>query len=158
MRSGIARLVAPAMAGLMACGGGGERVDRGFERVEEASPTPVIVLRNDSSRTPAGHRVAELDVLMADATGEAAARATLQHVIDSVAAVDTLAAAVRVTGFVMGALDPATATADLIPAMRATWGPVDTAGFTGGQRRSRFRTVYILLRPFAAPETAGRRP
>jgi hypothetical protein len=145
------------VAVLAACAGG-ERADRGFEDVEAASPTPAIVLRDDSSRTPAGHRVAELDILMPAATDEAAARATLQHVIDSVAAVDTLAAAVRVTGFVMGVLDPATASADLIPAMRATWGPIDTAGFTGSRRRSRFRTDYVLLRPFETPGSAERRP
>lgn len=157
MRWRISSLVAAAAAALAACSGG-ERVDRGFADVEEAASTPAIVLRNDSSRTPAGHRVAELDVLMPGATGEAAARATLQHVIDSVAAVDTLAAAVRVTGFVMGPLDPATASADLIPAMRATWGPVDTAGFTGRARRSRFRTDYVLLRPFETPGTGEQRP
>ena len=155
MRWRISRLVASALAGLMACGGA-ERADTGFVEVEEAAPTPVIVLRDDSSRTDEGHRVAELDVLMPVATNEAAARATLQHVIDSVAAADTLAAAVRVTGFVMGELDRETSSADLVPAMRATWGPIDSAGYTGSQRRSRYRTNYVVLRPFGTPPETRR--
>jgi hypothetical protein len=150
-------LVVPVLAALAACGGD-EPVDRGFAYVEPAAPTTVVLLRNDSSRTPTGHRVAELDVLLPLTTGEAAARATLQHVIDSVALADTLAAAVRVTGFVMGDVDTATASADLLPAIRATWGPVDTAGYTGRQRRSRFRTDYVLLRPFGTTATGERRP
>jgi hypothetical protein len=150
-------LAAPALAGLVACGGG-ERANTGFTEVAEASATPVILLRDDSSRTEEGYRVAELDVLMPVATSEPAARATLQRVIDSVAAVDTLAAAVRVTGFVMGALNPETSSADLVPAMRATWGPIDPAGYTGRARRSRYRTNYVVLRPFGTQATEGQRP
>jgi hypothetical protein len=156
MRWRISRVVAPALAGLVACGGG-ERADTGFADVAEVSPTPVMVLRSDSSHTDEGHRVAELDVLMPGATDEAIARVTLQHVIDSVAAVDTLAAAVRVTGFVMGELDRATSSADLFPAMRATWGPIDSAGYTGSRRRSRYRTDYVVLRPFGTPGTTEQR-
>jgi len=157
MRWRVSRLVAPALAGLAACGGG-DRPDTGFSYVADVLPTPVILLRDDSSRTAEGYRVAELDVLMAVATDEAAARATLQHVIDSVAAVDTLAAAVRVTGFLMGDVNPQTSSADLVPAMRATWGPIDEAGYTGSRRLSRYRTDYVVLRPFAAGGTEGRRP
>ncbi|MDH4045692.1 MAG: hypothetical protein OEW06_14675, partial [Gemmatimonadota bacterium] len=130
--------------------------ETGFSFEEEAAPTPVIVLRNDSSRTAEGFRVAELDVLMPLTTGEAAARATLQHVIDSVSTADTLAAAVRVTGFVLGAVDSATASADVLPAIRATWGPIDSAGFIGAQRRSRYRTNFVILRPFDTPAPEGR--
>ena len=148
-------LATAVLAGLAACGGAEQRGVR-FEHAEEAAPTPVIVLRDDSSLSAEGHRVAELDVLMPLATAEAVARATLQHVIDSVAAVDTLAAAVRVTGFVVGELDPEASAADLVPAMRATWGPIDQAGYTGAQRRSRYRTHYVVLRPFTPPDTTRR--
>lgn len=135
-----------------------ERAETGFTREEPAAPGPVLVVRSDSSRTPAGHRVAELDVLLPPGTGEVAARASLQRVIDSVAVADTLAAAIRVTGFVMGPVDPATQTADVLPALRATWGPVDSAGFTGARRASRYRTNYLLLRPLEAWGDAGRTP
>lgn len=157
MRWRVSRMVAPALVGLVACGGG-ERANTGFATVAEASATPAIVLRDDSSRSREGYRVAELDVLMPVATDEAAARATLQRVIDSVAAADTLAAAVRVTGFVMGEMDPETSSAELVPAMRATWGPIDKAGYTGSQRRSRYRTNYVVLRRFGTEPTEGRRP
>jgi hypothetical protein len=140
----------------MACGGR-ERAASGFVEVAEAAPTPAIVLRNDSSRTGEGHRVAELDVLMPGATTEAVARATLQQVIDSVAVADTMAAAVRVTGFVIGEIDAATSSADLVPAIRATWGPIDDAGYTGRERRSRYRTSFVVLRPFEAPAPAEQR-
>jgi hypothetical protein len=135
-----------------------EQAETGFRREEPAPPVPVLVVRSDSIRTAAGHRVAELDVLLPPATGEAAARASLQRVIDSVAAADTLAAAVRVTGFVMGPVDSTTRSADVLPAIRATWGPVDSAGFTGARRASRYRTNYLLLRPLEAWGDAGRTP
>jgi len=150
----MSRLMVVAVVVLGACGQ--ERPETGFSFEEEAAPTPVIVLRNDSSRTAEGFRVAELDVLMPLTTGEAAARATLQHVIDSVSTADTLAAAVRVTGFVLGAVDSATASADVLPAIRATWGPIDSAGFIGAQRRSRYRTNFVILRPFDTPAPEGR--
>lgn len=157
MRWRISRMMLVSLAGLVACG---ERERRGysFEDVGDVSSTPVIVLRDDSSRTAEGYRVAELDVLMPIATNQAAARATLQRVIDSVAAADTLAAAVRVTGFVMGELNRTTSSADLVPALRATWGPIDSAGFTGSRRRSRYRTSYVVLRPFGTAGATERRP
>jgi hypothetical protein len=102
--------------------------------------------------------VAEVDVLLPPGTGEAVARASLQHVIDSVAAADTLAVAIRVTGYVMGPLDAATNSADLLPAMRATWGPVDSTGFAGAGRAARHRTDYLLLRPLSDTGDAGRTP
>jgi hypothetical protein len=126
--------------------------------VADTAASRVVVLRDDSTLTAEGHRVAELDVLMPTATGEAAARATLQRVIDSVVAADTLAAAIRVTGFVMGELDPRTSAADLVPAMRATWRPIDPAGYTGSRLRSHYRTDYVVLRPFRTPTTAERGP
>jgi len=146
-----------ALAGAAACGGTEQRGTR-FVDVEATAATPTVVLRDDSSRTAEGHRVAELDVLMPLAADEATTRSTLQRVIDSVAAADTLAAAVRVTGFVMGELDPATSSADLVPVMRATWGPIDEAGYTGRQRRSQYRTNYVVLRPFDQQKAAEGRP
>lgn len=135
-----------------------DRADTGFAWEAPATPVPVLVMRNDSSRTGEGYRVAELDVLLPPGTGEAVARASLQRVIDSVAAADTLAAAVRVTGFVMGPVDTASRSADIMPALRATWGPVDKAGFTGARRASRYRTDYLLLRPLDQTGDAGRTP
>jgi hypothetical protein len=154
-RNGLA--VALSVA-LLACGERRERAETGFRHEDAGVPVPVLVMRNDSSRTGEGYRVAELDVLFPPGTGEAAARASLQRVIDSVAAVDTLAVAVRVTGYVMGPVDPDSRSADVLPALRATWGPVDHAGFTGAARASRYRTDYLLLRPLDQPGDAGRTP
>jgi hypothetical protein len=95
----------------------------------------------------------DLDVLMPPGS-EAGARATLQHLIDSVAGADTLAVAVRTTGFVFGPIDPETQTADLEPVLRAVWGPPDSAWAVGVGRRT-YRTHFIVLRPFDA---AGRAP
>ncbi len=124
-----------------------EKAETGFVRVPEAEAVPVMVLKNDSSRTPSGNRVAELHVLLPVGTTEPVARTTLQHVIDSVALADTLAAAVRVTGFVISTIDRVAGTADIVPALSATWGPIDSAGFTGAKRKSRFRTHFVLVRP-----------
>jgi hypothetical protein len=83
------------------------------------------------------------------------AQATLQHVIDSVAAADTMAVAVRVTGFVIGPIDPKTQSADLEPALRGVWGPPDST-WSVGSARTRYRTHYTVLRPFeAAPGQPG---
>jgi hypothetical protein len=159
MRWGIRNgLVGGLTAVLLAACEPRERTGTGFAFEAPAAAVPVLIIRSDSSRTAEGYRVAEVQVLLPPGTGEAAARATLQHVIDSVAAVDTLAAAIRITGFVMGPVDAATGTADVMPALRATWGPVDTAGFTGARRASRYRTDYLLLRPLGDPGDAGRTP
>jgi len=138
--------------------GGGDRAEVSFSESEVAAPVPVVVIKGDSSRTEEGYRVAELHVLLPPATGEAAARATLQHLIDSIAAADTMAAAVRVTGFVVDSLDPVQGTADILPAIRAIWGPIDTAGYTGAHRRSRYRTDYLLIRPLDQTASNGRVP
>ena len=130
----------------------------GFVEIEEATPVSVVIIRRDTTITPDGYRVAELDVLLPPQAGEATARATLQHLIDSLAVADTLAAAVRITGFVMDSVDRARGTADILPAIRATWGPIDTAGFTGARRRSRYRTDYLLIRPLDRGGETGRVP
>jgi hypothetical protein len=135
-----------------------ERAEPGFVREEPADPVPLVIIRSDSSRTGEGLRVAEVHVLFPPGTGEAAGRASLQHVIDSVAAVDTMAAAIRITGFVMGPLDPATNTADVVPALQATWGPTASSGFTGAARGAHYRTAYLLLRPLGDTGDAGGRP
>ena len=149
--------LALAAGGLAGCGPA-ERPETGFVELEEAAPRPVMIIKRDSSMTPEGYRVAELHVLLMPGTGEAAARATLQHLIDSVAAADTLAAAVRITGFVMGSVDPERGTADDLPAIRATWGPADSAGFTGARRKSRYLTNYLLIRPIESKGGDGRTP
>jgi len=130
----------------------------GFADVTAAAPVPAAVIKRDSSLTPEGYRVAELHILLPAGVEEAAARATLQYVIDSVSAADTMAAAVRVTGFVMESVDPAKGTAEVVPAIRATWGPIDSTGFTGARRASRYRTEYLLLRPFASRSDTGHTP
>lgn len=151
-------LVLVAGVVLLAACKGTERGQTGFSREPEASPMPVMVIKTDSSKTPEGYRIAELHVLLPAGATAAAARATLQHVIDSVAAADTMAAAVRVTGFVMTNVDTTTGTADVVQAIKATWGPIDSAGFTGANRKSRFRTDFVLVRPMeGTPAPAGKR-
>lgn len=153
----IELMLAAGVVFLAACEGT-ERGQTGFSHEPEASPVPVMVIKSDSSRTPEGYRVAELHVLLPPGATSPVARATLQHVIDSVAAADTMAAAVRVTGFVMANVDSSTGTADVLPAIEATWGPIDSAGFTGAKRKSRFRTRFIVVRPLAdSTSAAGKR-
>jgi hypothetical protein len=146
------------MIGAVLGGGCGEREPprSGFSFEVAAEPAPLVVLKHDTSRTPQGYRMAQLDVLLPVGTSEAVARASLQHVIDSVARADTLAAVVRVVGYVVGDVDPQSLSAPAEPAMSATWGPIDSTGFTGARRSARFRTNYLLLRPLDPPDTAGR--
>jgi len=130
----------------------------GFADAEEAAPRAAAIIKRDSSVTVEGYRVAEMHVLLPPGTSESEARATLQHIIDSVAAADTMAAAVRITGFVMTSIDVEQGTADVLPAMRATWGPVDSAGFTGAIRASQYRTEFLVMRPFDSTAAGGRTP
>jgi hypothetical protein len=135
-----------------------ERPASGFADVEEAAPRAAAIIKRDSSLTVEGYRVAEMHVLLPLGTSEAEARVTLQRIIDSVAAADTMAAAVRITGFVMTSIDVEQGTADVLPAMRATWGPVDSAGFTGAARASQYRTEFLIMRPFDSTAIGGRNP
>jgi hypothetical protein len=151
---GIA-LVAAATA---ACGERPEPPRVGFVDEPPAAPVPVVVLSHDTTRTAAGFRVVDLDVMLPKGITDAVARASLQRVIDSVARADTLAAAVRVTGLVMGALDPRDNSAPVEPAMRATWGAIDSTGLTGARRTARFRTDFVLLRPLEPSGGPGQVP
>jgi hypothetical protein len=150
MRLPADRLVlfaAAAAAVFAACDADDRDARTGFRFDPPAQPTTTAVLRADTMAGNLGPWM-DLDVLMAAQT-EAEARATLQHVIDSVAAADTMAVVVRATGFVMGPLDAEAQTADVLPAMRALWGPPDSVPATGAARR-RYRTQFLVLRPFAA--------
>lgn len=111
------------------------------------------VLRADTMVVQGGSFWIDLDVMMPPGP-IAVARATLQQVIDSVAAADTMAIAVRVTGFVIGPIDPQTATADVEPALRAVWSPPDSV-WAVGAARGRYRTAYTVLRPFEAAPGQG---
>jgi len=132
-----------------------EKPAKEFGSEEPASAHPAMVLRSDTSRTPRGFLVAEMDVLLMPGATEATARASLQQVIDSLAKADTLAAAIRVVGFVIGEVDSQRGTAQVVPTLSATWGPIDSTGFTGSRRSARFRTHYVLLRPFTTGGTTG---
>jgi hypothetical protein len=149
-----AALAAAAVAG---CGedreAGPPRTSYSYE--PPAQPLAAALLRADTLESRQRGRRIDLDVLMPPAT-EAAARATLQHVIDSVAAADTLAVAIRATGFLMGAVDPASASAEIEPAMRAVWAPPDSVWGTGA-RRGNYRTQFTVLRPFDSTRVAPAR-
>lgn len=123
-----------------------------FARVPESEPVPVTVIGSDSTITPAGYRVAEVHVMLPANLTEGVARVTLQRVIDSVAAVDTTAARIRVVGFVIGEIDQTTGEAEVTPAITALWEPTDSVGVTGSARTARFITNFRLLQPFA-PDT-----
>lgn len=122
----------------------------GFE--EPAEPVEAMVLHRDTVRSDEGHRVATVHLFLPRGTSEAEARATLQHVIDSIADADTLAAAVSAVGFVMETPEAGATEADLVPVIQALWAPLDTVGMTGSRRRARFRTAFTILRPFADPQ------
>jgi hypothetical protein len=118
-----------------------------------ADPAPRALLRADTVPVQGGAWWIDADIMMPPGP-IGVAQATLQHVIDSVAAADTLAVAVRVTGFVIGPIDPETQSADLEPALRGVWGPPDSTWAVGSRRRT-YRTHFTVLRPF---EVAPGRP
>jgi len=122
-----------------------------FEFAEEGQAVPVAILKRDSTTTPRGYRVAELHVFLPVGITEADARATLQHLIDSVGVADTLAAAVRVVGFLLGEFNAASGQAELQPALSAFWSPTDSLGITGSRRTARFRTSFTVIKEFQTP-------
>lgn len=151
MRSPLRNLLlAPLLTGaILACSEQPrERVVRlSFD--EPAPPGPSIILRADTVRGRRGERTVDVHALLPATGTEASARATLQHLIDSVAAADTLVVAVRAVGFLMGRVDSATMAADLEPAITAAWGPPDSAWAFGAGRRA-YRTHFTILRPIGA--------
>ncbi len=135
----------------LGCQGETQREPR-FEFVGTAEPVTVAILRDSTTVTRLGYRVPEIHALLPAQATQAMARATLQHLIDSVASVDTLAAGVSVVAFLMGDYDPLTGTAKLEPVMSALWEPTDSVGITGSNRTARFRTNFRLLKPFPADQ------
>jgi hypothetical protein len=124
------------------------RPDTGFNFEAEGATVPVVILRSADTTTALGYRVALLDLFLPAQVTEADARATLQRVIDSVAQIDTLAAAVRVVGYMMGEYDPESNSAELDATISGYWSPTDSIGITGSDRSARFRTNFIIMRPF----------
>ncbi|HET7040021.1 MAG TPA: hypothetical protein VFH97_09030 [Gemmatimonadales bacterium] len=148
----VDRRLLPLLAALAACESRDADERTGFNFDPPAQPASSSVLRADTNPAASGTRWMDLDVLMGART-EAEARATLQKVIDSIAAADTMAVVVRATGFVLGPMDPESQTADVLPAMRALWGPPDSVPKVGVLRR-RYRTQFLLLRRFDTTETS----
>lgn len=139
-------------AALAACG---ERpADRpvGFSAEPPGTVRATVLLKADTLATTGGQRWLDLHVLLPVSGDEASARATLQHVIDSVAAADTLAVAVRAVGFQIGPVDLKTRSASIEPAISALWGPPDSVWTVGVRRTQRYRTHFTILRPLV---TAG---
>ena len=154
MRWPVLRSSAAALAvALSACGDSRSEPRVHFNFDPPASPAPAALLRADTMHVRGGSWWIDVDVMMPPGP-IAVARATLQQVIDSVAAADTLAIAVRVTGFVIGPIDPASQTADVEPALRAVWSPPDSSWAVGARRRT-YRTSYTVLRPFEAGPGQG---
>ena len=102
-----------------------------------------------------GGRVAGVDlhVLLPALVTAPTARATLQHMIDSVAAGDSVVAGIRAVGFIVGAYDPALGEAEVVPTIVGVWAPTDTTGFTRRTALTRFRTTFTMLRPL--PDGSG---
>ncbi len=115
-----------------------------FSFEASAEPVPVLVIRSDwvTSSTDGRHR--EVHVMLPTGITEAVARATLQHLIDSVRAVDS-APPVRVVGFVFGPLDSKTGLTDVVPAIAAER--------PAGDRPARSRTEFVIHRAFPDSDT-----
>jgi hypothetical protein len=118
----------------------------GFSYEPPGTAAPATILRADTMTARGGDRWLDYDVLMPPLNIQSA-EATLQKVIDSAAAADTMAIAIRITGFVMGRIDPVSQEADLEPALRGVWGPPDSNWAVGRGRRI-YRTAFTVLRPF----------
>jgi hypothetical protein len=142
-RNNLVLTVAVFLAG---CDREPETAGSGFTFEAPGTAGPATLLRVDTVAAGGGHRWMDFDILMPTLNIQSS-EATLQKVIDSVARADTLAIAVRVTGFIMGPLDPGAQAADLLPALRGVWGPPDSS-WAVGQRRGTYRTQFTVLRPF----------
>jgi hypothetical protein len=152
----VRRSALPLVLGAVLGGCGDRNADpnTGFSYEPPGTPAPTTLLRADTVAAGGGHRWLDFDVLM-PSLNIRSAEATLQKVIDSLAAADTLAIAVRVTGFVMGLVDVGSQSADLEPALRGVWGPPDSSWAVGSGRRT-YRTYFTVLRPFdGLPGPAG---
>lgn len=137
-----------------ACGGERPAAEPPQFTTVEGEPIDVPVLQSVRETSP-DQRVARMDVhvMLPTTVDLGTARATLQHIIDSLATADSVVAGIRVAGYVLGRYDPLTGEADLTPAIIGVWAPVDTAGFTERTARTRFRTAYQVLQPL--PEKTG---
>lgn len=146
----------PLLLLLAACGGERPGGAPTFSRTD-AEPIAVPILRAERDRSADG-AVARVDVhvLLPATVDEATARATLQHVIDSVAAGDSTVAGIRAAGFMLGRYDPRTGEANVEPAIVGIWAPVDTAGFERRTPRTRFRTTFTVVKTM--PQAGGSTP
>ncbi|MEX0690712.1 MAG: hypothetical protein WD043_02585 [Gemmatimonadales bacterium] len=152
-RSWIAALVTIACSGERP----NEGAEFGFEADTATAVSEFNILRSD--RQPAGGNGIfrmDADVLLPVGIGEATARATLRHVIDSIAAADTMIGSIRLTGFMIGRPRPGTEELDVNPMMSAIWMPTDTIGVTGRRRTARYRTHFVLLQEL--PQVDGTIP
>ena len=155
--TGRSALLAAAM--LVAVGCGESVPDRGaefqFDPDTATAAVDINLLRLDREEAPSGIARMDGDLLLPLGIGEATARATLQHVIDSLAGTDTMVAAIRITGFM---IEPSTISgteATVSPVIMARWVPEDTVGVTGTRRRARYRTHFLLLEPLPFTGTAN---
>lgn len=153
MRTGWCSAVAGVVLVVAACGESREpRVQ--FSFTEAAEPVPVTIIKSDTTTTALGYRVAQLHVFLPTMATEAVARATLQHLIDSIAVADTLSAGIHVVGFVIDDFDPVTGEATLVPSMSALWAPTDSIGITGSVRTARFMTTFTVHPSFSDDDSA----
>ena len=152
--TGRSCLLAAVLVTLIACSGGD--VDRGAEfgfDADTAAPAADInVLRLDRETAPSGIARLDGDILLPLGASEGTARATLRHLIDSLAAVDTMVAAIRITGFMIDPSTPGATEAQVSPVIMARWVPTDSIGVTGLHRTARYRIHFVVLEPnqFAA--------
>ena len=157
IRPGPDLLLLPALLTAVACGGERRSSEPPrFTSEATGSVLPVAVLHSARDTAPGG-KIAGVDVhvlLPAAITGRHA-RATLQHVIDSVAAADRAVAGIRVVGFLVGEYDPASGEADVVPAIVGVWAPRDTVGFTQRTPITDFRTTFTVLRPLPDGDGSG---
>ncbi|MDH3496582.1 MAG: hypothetical protein OER21_07460 [Gemmatimonadota bacterium] len=110
-----------------------------------AEPVPVLVIHSDWVTRPPAARQREVHVMLPTGITEAVARATLQHLIDSVRTADSAPPTIRVVGFAFGPLDAKTGLADVVPAISAVR--------SAGDRAAPPRTEFFIHRAFPDSET-----
>lgn len=146
--TGRRALVVVALLALAACADDGDaETGFSFERAGEGQVVEVSLLRTDRQTGPHGIARVDADVLLPPGLDPASARATLSHLIDSVAAADSMVAAVRLTGFVIGPLAPGEQEAPVNPVIQALWAPVDSATAMVRPRGATYRTQFTILGP-----------
>ena len=116
---------------------------------------PYLVLKQARDTSTAGWPGNDLHVAFTAGATDPDQRATMQHVIDSVAARDTSVLWLRVTGFAPGPMVPGQLNVALHPVLQGIWAPPDTSDPASRSHKAVHRITYTSIAP--PPDTGRKR-